>query len=82
MNATCYFIYKGARYKVYFAKARQDKGNVGEIIFADSKNGLVIGTRDASIEITEFQPEGKARMQARAYMNSNKFVKGDIIENT
>ncbi len=82
MNATCYFIYKGSRYKVYFAKVSDHHGNVGEIIYADSKHGLIIGTHDASIEITEFQPEGKARMQARAYMNANKFMVGDIIENT
>lgn len=82
MNATCYFIYKGARYKIYFAKTRTENGRAGEIIYADSKNGLVVATLNGAIEIVEFQPEGKARMQAKAYMNSNKFIKGDIIENS
>lgn len=82
MNATCYFVYKASRYKVYFARVSDYTGLPGEILYADSKHGLVIGCLDGAIEIVELQPEGKARMQARAYMNSNKFIKGDIIENT
>ena len=82
MNATCYFSYSGMRYKVYFAKVTDAHGQSGEIICADSKRGLVIGTLDGAIEIIDFQPEGKQRMQAKPYMNSNKFKVGDIIENT
>ncbi len=82
MNATCYFVYKNLRYKVFFAKTTEYTGRAKEILFADNKNGLIIATNDKSIEILDFQPEGKQRMQAKAYMNSNKFVVGDIIENT
>ena len=82
MNATCYFAHGGMRYKVYFAKVVDETGQARSVIHADSKRGLVIGASDGAIEIVDFQPEGKQRMQAKPYMNSNKFKVGDIIENT
>lgn len=78
----CYFIYKGARYKVQFAVPSDYHGEVGEVIVCDGKNGLIIGCADRAIEIITMQPEGKQKMFALQYMNSNKFTKGDIIENT
>ena len=33
-----------------------------------------------AVEIGTIQPEGKQKMPAKAYMNSNKFVLGDVIE--
>ena len=82
MNATCYFVYAGMRFKVYFARVGNAQGKAGDIVYADSKRGLVIATSDGAVEIIDFQPEGKQRMQAKPYMNSNKFKVGDIIENT
>lgn len=78
----CYFIYKGVRYKVLFAVPNEKSGQVGEILSCSGKNGLIIGTKDKSIEIVTIQPEGKQKMFAIAYMNSNKFTQGDIIENS
>ena len=78
----CYFIYKGVRYKVLFAVPNEKSGQVGEILSCSGKTGLIIGTKDKSIEIVTIQPEGKQKMFAIAYMNSNKFTQGDIIENS
>ena len=78
----CYFMYKGARYKVAFAVPSENKGKVGEILACNSKLGLRIGVKDTSIEIITIQPEGKQKMFAISYMNSNKFTLGDIIENS
>ncbi len=78
----CYFIYKGARYKVLFAVPSENRGKVGEILACNSKNGLRIGVKDTSIEVVTIQPEGKQKMFAVNYMNSNKFTLGDIIENS
>ena len=78
----CYFIYKGIRYKVSFASVSNLFGQPGEILACDGKNGLIIGTKDSAIEILFIQPEGKQKMLALSYMNSNKFTKGDIIENS
>lgn len=77
----CYFIYKGARYKVQFAVPSEKEGKVGEVLVCNGKAGLVIGCKDKSIEIITIQPEGKQKMFALQFMNSNKFVLGDIVEN-
>ena len=78
----CYFIYKGTRYKVLFAVPNEKTGNVGEILSCNGKSGFIVGVKDKSIEIVTIQPEGKQKMFALSYMNSNKFTLGDIIENS
>lgn len=78
----CYFIYNGTRYKVQFASISELEGKPGEILACDGKNGLIIATADKAIEIIYIQPEGKQKMLALSYMNSNKFKQGDIIENS
>ena len=78
----CYFIYKGVRYKVLFAVPNEKSGMAGEILSCNGKSGFIVGVKDRSIEIITIQPEGKQKMFAIQYMNSNKFVLGDIIENS
>lgn len=78
----CYFIYNHTRYKVLFAVPCDKTGEVGEILSCNGKTGLIIATKDKSIEIVTIQPEGKQKMFALALMNSNKFKLGDIIENS
>lgn len=77
----CFFLYKNVRYKVLQTAYAQGKGKAGEILNCNSKTGLIIATLDGAVEIVIIQPEGKPKMQAKAFMNSNKFVKGDVIEN-
>ena len=43
------------------------------------KVGFVIACGDTAIEIVTIQPEGKQKMFAIQYMNSNKFKVGDIV---
>ena len=76
----CYFIYKGMRYKVLFAVPNEKTGEAGEILACNGKVGFIIGTKDRSIEVITIQPEGKQKMFALQYMNSNKFTLGDIIQ--
>ena len=78
----CYFIYNGIRYKVLFAVCNDKSGTPGEILTCDGKNGLIIATKDRAIEVVTIQPEGKQKMFALQYMNSNKFKQGEIIENS
>lgn len=78
----CYFIYNSIRYIVGFANIVNMKGKVGEILSCDSKNGLVIACKEQAIKVKLLQPEGKQMMQAESFMNSKKFVCGDIIENS
>ena len=78
----CYFIYKGMRFKVPFAVCSDRAGRPGEILTWYGKNGLIIATKDRAIEVITIQPEGKQKMFALQYMNSNKFKVGEIIENS
>ena len=78
----CYFMHNGIRYKVLFAVPYLKQGKPGEILLANSKNGFVVACGDTAIEILTIQPEGKQKMFAIAYMNSNKFKAGEIIENS
>lgn len=76
----CYFMYKGMRFKVLFAVPNEKVGEAGEILSCNGKTGLIIGTKDRSIEVITIQPEGKQKMFALQYMNSNKFTLGDVIK--
>ena len=78
----CYFVFNGMRYKVLFAVVSEYTGEVGQVIKCNSRDGLIIGCRDKSIEVVHIQPEGKQKLLAMAYMNANKFHEGDMIENT
>ncbi len=75
----CYFIYKGMRFKVLFAVPNERIGQVGEILTCNGKTGLIIACKDRAIEVVTIQPEGKQKMFALQYMNSNKFTLGDVI---
>lgn len=77
---TAYFLHNNLRYKVIFACSSNMKGNVGEVLEASHKNGLVIGTTDGAIEIVKIQPEGKAIMDAKAFCNGGKIKVGDLVE--
>lgn len=76
----CYFIYKNMRFKVAEAKPACGNGKPGAILSCNTKSGLIVATTDGAIEIETIQPEGKAKMPAKAYMNANKFVLADVIE--
>lgn len=78
----CYFIYNNCRYKVLKVTINSMQGRAGEILSCNSKNGLIIATSDSAVKVEIIQPEGKQKMEANAYMNSNKFKLGDIIENS
>lgn len=67
-----YFEINGKKIKVHKAKVSEQTGNAGDIIESDAKKGLIIATKDSSIELVEIQPEGKRRMTAKEYLIGNK----------
>lgn len=75
----CYFIYKNMRFKVLQTKPAQGSAAAGKILSCNAKTGFVVATKDGAVEIETIQPEGKQKMPAKAYMNANKFVLGDVI---
>ncbi len=76
----CYFNYLDKRYKILKAVADNLKGNAGEILECSAKTGLIIATKDSSIKVVTIQPEGKSKMDAKSFMNSGKFKKGNVIK--
>jgi len=69
---SAYTVLNGTKLKVYSAQVREYKGNVGEILKADHKDGLIVATKDGSVELVEIQPENKKRMTAKSYLVGNK----------
>lgn len=61
----------GKKLKVHKVKVCDKGGNAGELISADSKEGLIIATKDSAIELIEIQPENKKRMFAKDYLRGN-----------
>lgn len=70
---------KGKMLKITSATCSNEKGNAGEVLFADVKNGLIIGTSDGSIKVNELQLEGAKRMSSRDFLLGNKIKKGDKL---
>ncbi len=64
----------GKLLKVYAVKKAEAKGEPGVVLSTDG--GLVVGCLDASVMLTEVQPEGKRRMQSHEYLAGNKFEIG------
>lgn len=54
-------------------------GLVGEIIKADSKNGLVVQAMDGEVAFSIVQPQGKRAMDARDYLLGRAVIKGQIL---
>ncbi len=64
----------GKKFKVHKVAISDEKGIPGNIIYADNKKGLVIGTGDGAIELLEIQPENKKRMSAKDYLRGNTLL--------
>ena len=65
--------------KVYSATPCNINGESGKVLFADIKNGFIVGTGDGSIKINELQLEGSKKMNARDFLVGNKVKQGDIL---
>lgn len=64
----------GKKFKVHKIKAVEGNGAAGQILKADSKEGLIVATLDGAIEIIELQPENKKRMLAKDFLRGNKLT--------
>ena len=51
------------------------------VIARIADRGIEVGTRNGRIIITELQPEGKKRMDARSFLAGHKLVAGDKFDN-
>ena len=71
---SAYTEISGKKFKVHKVAISDKKGVAGDIICADDKNGLVIGTGDGAIELVEIQPENKKKMLAKDYLRGNSLL--------
>jgi len=72
-------------FKLYNAKRYNCELNLadykdGEVVIANSKQGLVIKCSDGFVEITELLPINSKRMTAKSYLNGKRIELGRIVE--
>lgn len=73
----------GKLLKVISAHPVSGKGNPGEVIRLDDKNGgegIVVATADGAIALTSVIPEGKGKMSAADFIRGRKIKIGDILK--
>lgn len=71
-------VMQGKRLKLIRIAPGNITVEAGKITFIDGT--LYIGTRDKAIHVIELQPEGKNKMDARAFMNGYAHVKDTVLE--
>ena len=76
-----FFDYKGQNAKVHKASLGDLKGKPGEILRADKKDKIVIGTGDGSIRIEKIQFPGKKAMDTSSFLLGNDIEVGFVLEN-
>lgn len=76
-----FFDYKGQNAKVHKASIGDLKGKPGEILRADKKDKIVIGTGDGSIRIEKIQFPGKKAMDTSSFLLGNDIEVGFVLEN-
>lgn len=76
-----FFDYKGQNAKVHKASLGDLKGKPGEILAANKKDKIVIGTGDGSIRIEKIQFPGKKAMDTASFLLGNEIEVGLVLEN-
>ncbi|WP_296129141.1 methionyl-tRNA formyltransferase [uncultured Anaerococcus sp.] len=77
-----YFPYKGENIKIHKASLASDKkGKAGEILAANKKDLILIGTGDSAIRIEKIQVPGKKAMDTKSFLLGNDLEIGYIIDN-
>lgn len=89
IDPVAYCTIDNVYFKVYFAKVLSinDIENfelngdyeIGEVVMADSKKGLIIKALDGFVSITDIQPQNGKRMDIKSYLNGKKINIGSRI---
>lgn len=69
----------GERLKIYSASLENASGKAGEVLNADSKNGLLVACGEGSMLLNEIQAVGGKRMNAKDYLRGHKIEVGSIL---
>lgn len=73
---TAFTFYEGKMLKIYKASAIKGKGNSGEVVVSDAKNGLVIATGNGLVLVEEVQLEGSKKMPIKDFLLGKKIQVG------
>ena len=69
----------GERLKIYSASLQNASGKAGEVLKADSKNGLLVACGEGAMLLNEIQAVGGKRMNAKDYLRGHKIEAGSIL---
>ena len=69
----------GERLKIYSASLENASGKAGEVLNADSKNGLLVACGEGAMLLNEIQAVGGKRMNAKDYLRGHKIEVGSIL---
>ena len=71
----------GNMFKVFRAKVRKDfSGNIGEVLVASNKSGLIVACGEYAVEFVEIQPSNGKKMPAKSYLNGKVIPVGEIVK--
>ena len=69
----------GKLLKIYSAKPVEFSAKAGEVIYADTFKGIVVGTGSLAIEILQLQIEGSKKMSAKDFVLGRKITPGTVL---
>ncbi|MBO4554158.1 MAG: methionyl-tRNA formyltransferase [Clostridia bacterium] len=78
---SAYTEYDGKKLKVFKIQKHSDSVSheIGEVVFADAKNGLQVQTKDGLVRLLDIQLEGAKRMQDVDFLRGRKIEIGSKL---
>ena len=76
----CSTAIEGGRLKLLRAEVAKGKGQPGEIIVADPKQGLVIAAGEGAVSVTQLQAPGGKPMNSKDYLRGHPMVVGTVLK--
>lgn len=55
------------------------KGECGEVLIANNKDGLIVKVKDGAVKIAKLQPQNKKQMTSEVYLNGHKIEVGSVL---
>ena len=76
----CSTAIEGGRLKLLRAEVSEGKGQPGEIIIADPKQGLVIAAGEGAVSIAQLQAPGGKPMNSKDYLRGHPMAVGTVLK--
>ena len=81
-NPVAYFVLNGEKFKVFEARAINfdGQGEVGQVVCANAKQGLIFKTADGFVEMEIITAPNSKKMLAKQYLAGKKINVGEIAD--